>query len=79
MTRIARAIVLISILAYAGATPIVVPGDSNQMHFDMPVFTVTREYKTTTDVPPYIITQTTTMTWTQSSSTTVAFPTGPGN
>ncbi|KAJ7513257.1 hypothetical protein B0H11DRAFT_2213776 [Mycena galericulata] len=79
MARIAWLLVLISVLAYAGATPIVLPEDSNQMNFDMPVFTATREYKTTTDVPPYIITRTTTMTWTQSSSTTVAFPTGPGN
>ncbi|KAJ7513239.1 hypothetical protein B0H11DRAFT_2213762 [Mycena galericulata] len=79
MAQIARVLVLTSVLAYAGATPIVFPGDSKQMHFDMPVFTATREYKTTTDVPPYIIARTTTMTWTQSSSTTVVFPTGPGN
>ncbi|KAJ7477354.1 hypothetical protein FB451DRAFT_189402 [Mycena latifolia] len=41
----------------------------------MPVFTATRMYLTTTDVAPYIITATTTMTWTQSPSTTVAFAT----
>ncbi|KAF7355907.1 hypothetical protein MVEN_00919700 [Mycena venus] len=43
-----------------------------------PVFTATRVYQTLTDVPPYIITATTTMTWTQSPSTTFAHPTGPG-
>ncbi|KAJ7711885.1 hypothetical protein B0H16DRAFT_1627222 [Mycena metata] len=43
-----------------------------------PVFTATRVYETITDVPPYIITATTTMTWTQSPSTSIAHPTGPG-
>ncbi|KAJ6626138.1 hypothetical protein B0H10DRAFT_1999180 [Mycena sp. CBHHK59/15] len=43
-----------------------------------PVFTATRVYQTLTDVPPYIVTATTTMTWTQSPSTTIANPTGPG-
>ncbi|KAJ7186532.1 hypothetical protein C8R46DRAFT_1024581 [Mycena filopes] len=65
-----------------------------------PVFTATRVYQTITDVPPYIVTATTTMTWTyvldhcililircadefittrsQSPSTTIAHPTGPG-
>ncbi|KAJ6592398.1 hypothetical protein B0H19DRAFT_1245274 [Mycena capillaripes] len=43
-----------------------------------PVFTATRVYQTITDVPPYIVTATTTMTWTQSPSTTFAHPTGPG-
>ncbi|KAJ7909620.1 hypothetical protein B0H13DRAFT_2330208 [Mycena leptocephala] len=43
-----------------------------------PVFTATRVYQTITDKPPYIITATTTMTWTQSPSTTIVFPTGPG-
>ncbi|KAJ7064304.1 hypothetical protein C8F01DRAFT_1130925 [Mycena amicta] len=45
---------------------------------DPPVFTATRVYQTITDVPPYIITQTTTFTWTQSPSTTIANPTGTG-
>ncbi|KAJ6540827.1 hypothetical protein DFH09DRAFT_1323067 [Mycena vulgaris] len=49
----------------------------NRPH-SMPVFTATRVYQTITDVAPYIITATTTMTWTQSPSTTVAHPTGPG-
>ncbi|KAJ6472345.1 hypothetical protein C8R47DRAFT_1146437 [Mycena vitilis] len=43
-----------------------------------PVFTATRVYQTITDVPPYIVTATTTMTWTASPSTTFAHPTGPG-
>ncbi|KAJ7724387.1 hypothetical protein B0H16DRAFT_1596561 [Mycena metata] len=43
-----------------------------------PVFTVTREYKTLTDVAPYIITATTTMTWTQSPTSTFAHATGSG-
>ncbi|KAJ7131901.1 hypothetical protein C8R43DRAFT_1239692 [Mycena crocata] len=44
----------------------------------MPVFTATRVYQTLTNVPPYIVTATTTMTWTMSPSTTIAHPTGPG-
>ncbi|KAJ7102019.1 hypothetical protein C8R44DRAFT_887798 [Mycena epipterygia] len=44
----------------------------------MPVFTATRVYETIMDVTPYIISATTTMTWTQSPSTTIANPTGPG-
>ncbi|KAJ7754354.1 hypothetical protein DFH07DRAFT_1061242 [Mycena maculata] len=44
-----------------------------------PVFTATRVYNTLTDVPPYFVTATTTVTWTQSPSTTFAFPTGPGH
>ncbi|KAJ7102057.1 hypothetical protein C8R44DRAFT_887823 [Mycena epipterygia] len=44
----------------------------------MLVFTATRVYETITDIAPYIITATTTMTLTQSPSTTIANPTGPG-
>ncbi|KAJ7486845.1 hypothetical protein FB451DRAFT_1534953 [Mycena latifolia] len=54
------------------------PLDARQKDHQMPVFTATRVYQTITDVPPYIITATTTMTWTQSPSTTFAHPTGPG-
>ncbi|KAJ7026622.1 hypothetical protein C8F04DRAFT_1267844 [Mycena alexandri] len=43
-----------------------------------PVFTATRVYETITDVPPYIVTATTTVIWTQSPSTSIAHPTGPG-
>ncbi|KAJ6585757.1 hypothetical protein B0H19DRAFT_1250534 [Mycena capillaripes] len=43
-----------------------------------PVFTATRVYQTLTDVAPYIVTATTTVTWTQSPSTTMVHPTGPG-
>ncbi|KAJ6623647.1 hypothetical protein B0H10DRAFT_2213333 [Mycena sp. CBHHK59/15] len=43
-----------------------------------PVFTATRVFNTLTDVAPYIVKATTTITWTQSPSTTVAQPTGPG-
>ncbi|KAJ7842341.1 hypothetical protein B0H14DRAFT_3868898 [Mycena olivaceomarginata] len=42
------------------------------------VFTATRVYKTLTDVAPFIVTGTTTVTWIQSPSTVVATPTGPG-
>ncbi|KAJ7186415.1 hypothetical protein C8R46DRAFT_1206425 [Mycena filopes] len=43
-----------------------------------PVFIATRVFQTVTDVAPYIVTATTTLTWTQSPSTTVAHPTGSG-
>ncbi|KAJ6485374.1 hypothetical protein C8R47DRAFT_1129991 [Mycena vitilis] len=43
-----------------------------------PVFTATRAYQTITDVAPYIVTKTTTFTWTQSPSTQLSHPTGPG-
>ncbi|KAJ7602099.1 hypothetical protein DFH06DRAFT_1314080 [Mycena polygramma] len=43
-----------------------------------PVFTATRVFQTTTDVPPYIITATQILTFTASPSTTFAHPTGPG-
>ncbi|KAJ6494283.1 hypothetical protein C8R45DRAFT_1135013 [Mycena sanguinolenta] len=54
-----------------------------------PVFTATRVYQTITDVPPYIVTATTTVIWTStiyrvcdyhraSPTTTIAQPTGPG-
>ncbi|KAJ7455651.1 hypothetical protein B0H11DRAFT_2066901 [Mycena galericulata] len=43
-----------------------------------PVFTATRVFNTLTDVAPYIITATSTVTWTQSPSTVIAFPTGTG-
>ncbi|KAF7303903.1 hypothetical protein MIND_00620500 [Mycena indigotica] len=49
------------------------PQDANP-----PVFTATREYLTLTDVPPYFVTLTTLITWTQSPSTTIANPTGTG-
>ncbi|KAJ7783954.1 hypothetical protein DFH07DRAFT_789695 [Mycena maculata] len=42
------------------------------------VFTATRVFNTLTDVAPYFVTATTTVTWTQSPSTTFAFPTGSG-
>ncbi|KAJ7776228.1 hypothetical protein B0H16DRAFT_1712611 [Mycena metata] len=42
------------------------------------VFTATRIFKTVTDVAPYIVTATTTVTWTQSPSTSFAHPTGTG-
>ncbi|KAJ7111330.1 hypothetical protein C8R44DRAFT_883144 [Mycena epipterygia] len=59
---------VLSILSLAAAAPPKGP----------PVFTVTRVYKTITDVAPYIVDATTTMTFTQSPSTTIAHPTGPG-
>ncbi|KAJ7450587.1 hypothetical protein FB451DRAFT_1410280 [Mycena latifolia] len=43
-----------------------------------PVFTATRVYNTVTDIAPFIVKATTTITWTASPSTTVAEPTGPG-
>ncbi|KAJ7734090.1 hypothetical protein B0H16DRAFT_1578236 [Mycena metata] len=43
-----------------------------------PVFTATRVVQTITDVAPYIVTATTTVTWTQSPSTSFAHATGTG-
>ncbi|KAK7042684.1 hypothetical protein R3P38DRAFT_2891761 [Favolaschia claudopus] len=43
-----------------------------------PVFTATRVFKTLTDVPPFIVTATSTTTWTAEPTTTIAEPTGPG-
>ncbi|KAJ7866122.1 hypothetical protein B0H13DRAFT_2054191 [Mycena leptocephala] len=71
-----KLVLVLAAVAFAGAMPMYIY--DAQFAFDMPVFTVTREYKTITDVPPYIVTRTTTMTWTQSSSTVIPFPTGPG-
>ncbi|KAJ7894324.1 hypothetical protein B0H14DRAFT_802996 [Mycena olivaceomarginata] len=76
-------LVLLAAIALAGATTIGPYAgklvDDAQMPFDMPVFTATRVYRTTTDVPPYIVDRTTTMVWTQSSSAVIACPTGPGS
>ncbi|KAJ7351280.1 hypothetical protein DFH08DRAFT_1078377 [Mycena albidolilacea] len=63
--------VFLSIFALA-STVVAVPKEH------APVFTATRVYKTLTDVAPFIVTGTTTVTWTQSPSTVVATPTGPG-
>ncbi|KAJ7616096.1 hypothetical protein FB45DRAFT_1064237 [Roridomyces roridus] len=41
-----------------------------------PPFTVTRTFKTITDVAPFIVTQTTVFTFTPSPTTSIAFPTG---
>ncbi|KAJ7734096.1 hypothetical protein B0H16DRAFT_1578251 [Mycena metata] len=41
-----------------------------------PVFTATRVIQTITDAAPYIVTATTTVTWTQSPSTSFAHATG---
>ncbi|KAJ7863299.1 hypothetical protein B0H14DRAFT_3444168 [Mycena olivaceomarginata] len=61
-------LVLLAAIALAGATTIGPYAgklvDDAQMPFDMPVFTATRVYRTTTDVPPYIVDRTTTMVWT---------------
>ncbi|KAJ7779418.1 hypothetical protein DFH07DRAFT_1055984 [Mycena maculata] len=43
-----------------------------------PVFTATREFNTLTDIAPYFVTATSTVTWTQSPSTSVVDPTGTG-
>ncbi|KAJ6474981.1 hypothetical protein C8R45DRAFT_1160238 [Mycena sanguinolenta] len=45
---------------------------------NLPVLTATRVFQSVTDVAPYIVTATTTVTWTVSPSTTFAHPTGPG-
>ncbi|KAJ7458607.1 hypothetical protein FB451DRAFT_1406360 [Mycena latifolia] len=63
--------VVLSVLALASATA-AVPKEGP------PVFTATRVFKTLTDIPPFIVTATTTMTWTQSPSTIIAEPTGTG-
>ncbi|KAJ7469669.1 hypothetical protein FB451DRAFT_1400496 [Mycena latifolia] len=62
---------VLSVLALASAT-VAAPDDTAE------VFVATRVYKTVTDVAPYIVTATSTFTWTQSPSTTVAQPTGSG-
>ncbi|KAF8193989.1 hypothetical protein K438DRAFT_1969281 [Mycena galopus ATCC 62051] len=64
--------VTFSILALASA----VVATSKKDH--PPVFTAIREYKTLTDIAPYIVTATTTLTWTQSPTTSIAAPTGSG-
>ncbi|KAJ7291557.1 hypothetical protein C8J57DRAFT_1273418 [Mycena rebaudengoi] len=64
-----KAFCVFSALALAIAAPVPEAGD---------VFTVTRIYHTFTDRPPYIIDATTTMTFTASPTTTIQFPTGPG-
>ncbi|KAJ6573231.1 hypothetical protein B0H10DRAFT_2237203 [Mycena sp. CBHHK59/15] len=43
-----------------------------------PVFTATRVFKTVTDEAPFIVTATSTVTWTMSPSTVIPSPTGPG-
>nr|GAT60401.1 predicted protein [Mycena chlorophos] len=41
-----------------------------------PVFTATRVYETLVSTPPYFVTLTTMITWTESPSTSIANPTG---
>ncbi|KAJ7436509.1 hypothetical protein B0H11DRAFT_656900 [Mycena galericulata] len=53
---------LIVLTAAAAAQAAVIPPGKDQP--SPPVFTATRVFQTLTDVPPYIITATTTMTWT---------------
>ncbi|KAK7044355.1 hypothetical protein R3P38DRAFT_3176617 [Favolaschia claudopus] len=55
----------------AEAAPVTNPADP-------PVFTATRVYQTITDVPPYIVDATTVITWTQSPTTSIVDPDGPG-
>ncbi|KAJ7914123.1 hypothetical protein B0H13DRAFT_2325710 [Mycena leptocephala] len=43
-----------------------------------PAMTVTRVFKTITDVAPFIVDRTTVFTFTPSPSTSIAFPTGTG-
>lgn len=45
---------------------------------DPAVFTATRVVNTVTDVAPFFMKTTTTLTWTASPSTVVVQPTGPG-
>ncbi|KAJ7912290.1 hypothetical protein B0H13DRAFT_2327459 [Mycena leptocephala] len=45
---------------------------------NQPVYTATRVFNTVTDVAPFIVKATSTVTWTASPSTTFAEPTGPG-
>ncbi|KAJ7601796.1 hypothetical protein DFH06DRAFT_1466459 [Mycena polygramma] len=61
-----------SVLALASAVAAAPPKENP------PVFTATRAVQTITDVAPFIITKTTVTTWTQSPSTKLAHPTGPG-
>ncbi|KAJ7458188.1 hypothetical protein FB451DRAFT_1406499 [Mycena latifolia] len=62
MFPIAKTLFVVVVGAIAAAA---VPLDARQQPGgSMPVFTATRVYQTITDVPPYIVTATTTMTWT---------------
>ncbi|KAJ6571031.1 hypothetical protein DFH09DRAFT_1313041 [Mycena vulgaris] len=65
--------VALSLLALASASAAVPKAGPAPL-----VFTATREFKSLTDVAPYIVTATTTLTWTQSPSTIIAEPTGTG-
>ncbi|KAF8209150.1 hypothetical protein K438DRAFT_2012434 [Mycena galopus ATCC 62051] len=63
-----NALLCLSALAVASAVPQDIP----------PPFTVTRVFKTITDVAPFIVDTTTVFTFTPSPSTSIAFPTGTG-
>ncbi|KAF8177779.1 hypothetical protein K438DRAFT_1978397 [Mycena galopus ATCC 62051] len=63
-----KVLVFFSVLAVAAAVPQDVPQP----------FTVTRVFKTITDVAPFIVTDTTVFTFTPSPTTSIAFPTGSG-
>ncbi|KAJ7628010.1 hypothetical protein DFH06DRAFT_1226920 [Mycena polygramma] len=62
-----NALLCLSVLSFVAAVPQQAPP---------PPFTVTRVFKTITDVAPFITERTTTFTFTPSPSTSIAFPTG---
>ncbi|KAJ6562199.1 hypothetical protein B0H19DRAFT_1259781 [Mycena capillaripes] len=66
--NILNALLCLSVLSFVAAVPQDIP----------PPFTVTRVFKTITDVQPFIVDRTTVFTFTPSPSTSVAFPTGTG-
>ncbi|KAK7050578.1 hypothetical protein R3P38DRAFT_3174050 [Favolaschia claudopus] len=68
--------VVVSLLALASAVLAAPPPKGDEPSHS--VFTATREFKTLTDIAPYIVTKTTTMVWTASPTTTLTQPTGPG-
>ncbi|KAK6992574.1 hypothetical protein R3P38DRAFT_3044383 [Favolaschia claudopus] len=68
--------VVVSLLALASAVLAAPPPKADDPPHS--VFTATREFKTLTDIAPYIVTKTTTMVWTASPTTTLTQPTGPG-
>ncbi|KAJ7910855.1 hypothetical protein B0H13DRAFT_2328908 [Mycena leptocephala] len=63
-----NALLCLSLLSFVAAVPQDIP----------PAMTVTRVFKTITDVAPFIVDRTTVFTFTPSPSTSIAFPTGTG-
>ncbi|KAJ7175083.1 hypothetical protein C8R43DRAFT_975853 [Mycena crocata] len=67
-TMLFNTLLVLSALSFAAAVP----------QEKAKVFTVTRVVHSLTDVAPFIVDATTTLTFTPSPSTSIAFPTGTG-